>query len=64
MSVMHHSNPGAPAMLAEARQVCPTTTLRMSREGTLRFAVRERNVIDGLAFDVPDVVVVRNWACC
>ena len=51
-------------MLAEARQVCPTTTLRMSREGTLRFAVRERNVIDGLAFDVPDVVVVRNWACC
>jgi len=45
-------------MLAEAREVCPTTTLRLSREGALLVDVRERDEIDRLAFDVPDVVVV------
>jgi rhodanese-related sulfurtransferase len=45
-------------MLDEAKQVCPTTTLRMSREGALLVDVRERNEVDGLAFDVPDLVVM------
>jgi len=45
-------------MLNEAKEVCPTTTLRMSREGALLVDVRERDEIDGLAFDVPDLVVM------
>jgi rhodanese-related sulfurtransferase len=45
-------------MLNEAKEVCPTTTLRMSREGALLVDVRERGEIDSLAFDVPDLVVM------
>jgi rhodanese-related sulfurtransferase len=45
-------------MLNEAKEVCPTATLRMSREGALLVDVRERDEIDGLAFDVPDLVVM------
>ncbi len=45
-------------MLAEAREVCPTTTLRMSRNGALLVDVRERDEIDRLAFDVPQVVAM------
>jgi rhodanese-related sulfurtransferase len=45
-------------MLDEAKEVCPTTALRMSREGALLVDVRERDEIDGLAFDVPDLVVM------
>lgn len=45
-------------MLDEAKQVCPTTTLRMSRDGALLVDVRERDEIDGLAFDVPDLVIM------
>ena len=45
-------------MLNEAKEVCPTTTLRMSREGALLVDVRERDEIDSLAFDVPDLLVM------
>lgn len=45
-------------MLDEAKEVCPTTTLHMSRVGALLVDVRERDEIDGLAFDVPDLVVM------
>ena len=45
-------------MLNEAKEVCPTTTLHMSREGALLVDVRERDEIDGLAFDVPDLLVM------
>jgi len=45
-------------MLDQAREVCPTTTRRMSREGALLVDVRERNEIDRLAFDVPDFVIM------
>ena len=45
-------------MLDEAKEVCPTTTLRLSREGALLVDVRERDEIQGLAFDVPDLVVM------
>lgn len=45
-------------MLNEAKEVCPTTTLRMLREGALLVDVRERDEIDSLAFDVPDLVVI------
>jgi len=45
-------------MLNEAKEVCPTTTLRMSREGALLVDVRERDEIDNLAFDVPDLLVM------
>jgi len=45
-------------MLNEAKEVCPTTTLRMSREGALLVDVREHDEIDSLAFDVPDLLVM------
>jgi len=45
-------------MLDEAKEVCPTTTRRMLREGALLVDVRERDEIDGLAFDVADLVVM------
>jgi rhodanese-related sulfurtransferase len=55
---MRYSTEGAHAMLTEAQEVCPTTTLRMSREGAVLVDVREREEIDSLAFDVPDLVVM------
>lgn len=46
-----------PAALAEPPQYCPTSTLRKTtEEGALLVDVRERNEVDALAFDVPDVV--------
>jgi hypothetical protein len=43
-------------MLAQVREVCPTTTLRILGEGALPVDVRECNEIDRLAFDLPDPV--------
>ena len=43
-------------MLEEAKQVCPTTTQRLVREGALLVDVRERNEVAALAFNVPEVV--------
>jgi rhodanese-related sulfurtransferase len=45
-------------MLDDAKEVCPTTTLRMAREGALLVDVRERDEIAAVAFDVPDLVVM------
>lgn len=44
--------------LAEARQVCPTTTKRMATEGAVLVDVRERDEINRLAFDVPNLVEI------
>ncbi|AOW14444.1 hydrolase [Hydrogenophaga crassostreae] len=43
-------------MLEEAKQVCPTSTQRLVREGALLVDVRDRNEVAALAFDVPDIV--------
>lgn len=42
--------------LGEAKQVCPTTTQRLVREGALLVDVRERTEVASLAFDVPAIV--------
>ncbi len=42
--------------LAEAKQVCPTTTRRMVGEGALLVDVREPAEVARTAFDVPDIV--------
>ena len=42
--------------LEEAKQVCPTTTQRLVREGALLVDVRERTEVASLAFDVPAIV--------
>ncbi|MEN9436359.1 MAG: hypothetical protein RIR09_1014 [Pseudomonadota bacterium] len=55
-------------MLEEAKQVCPTTTQRLVREGALLMDVRDRNEVAALAFNVPDIVNVslldleQRWA--
>ena len=41
--------------LPEARQVCPTTTNRMAKDGALLVDVREKPEIERLAFDVPNL---------
>ena len=43
-------------MLDEAKQVCPTTTQRLVREGALLLDVREAAEVARTAFDVPDLV--------
>jgi rhodanese-related sulfurtransferase len=43
-------------MLAEAKEVCPTTTRRLANEGALLVDVREVNEVQALAFDVPNLV--------
>jgi len=42
--------------LPEARQICPTTTNRMAKDGALLVDVREKPEIERLAFDVPNLV--------
>lgn len=43
-------------MLAEAREVCPTTTQRLLDAGALLVGVREPSEVAALAFDVPGVI--------
>lgn len=43
-------------MLEEAKQVCPTSTQRLVREGAQLLDVRDRNEVAALAFNVPDIV--------
>jgi rhodanese-related sulfurtransferase len=56
--------------LGEAKQVCPTTTQRLVREGALLVDVRERTEVASLAFDVPAIVNIplfemeQRWANC
>ena len=38
-------------MLAEAKEVCPTTTRRLVNEGVMLVDVREVNEVQALAFD-------------
>ncbi len=55
-------------MLKEAKLVCPTTTQRLVREGALLVDVRDRNDVEALAFNVPDIVNIplleleQRWA--
>ena len=55
-------------MLEEAKQVCPTVTLRLVREGALLVDVRERNEVAALAFNVPAIINIplfeleQRWA--
>jgi rhodanese-related sulfurtransferase len=55
-------------MLEEAKQVCPTTTQRLVREGALLVDVRDRNEVAALAFNVADIVNIplleleQRWA--
>lgn len=42
--------------LEEAKQVCPTTTQRLVKEGALLVDVRESTEVASLAFDVPAIV--------
>ena len=44
--------------LAEAREVCPTTTRRLLGEGALLIDVREPSEIAALAFDVPSILAI------
>lgn len=44
--------------LNEAREVCPTTTRRLIKEGALLLDVREPSEVELFAFDVPDVVLI------
>lgn len=43
-------------MLAEAKEICPTTTRRVLEAGALLVDVREPREVSALAFDVPDVI--------
>lgn len=43
-------------MLEEAKQICPTTALRLAGEGALLVDVRERSEVAQLAFDVPVIL--------
>jgi len=55
-------------MLEEAKQVCPTTTQRLVREGALLVDVRDHSEVVALAFNVPDIVNIplleleQRWA--
>ncbi|WP_281982767.1 rhodanese-like domain-containing protein [Azonexus hydrophilus] len=42
--------------LGDAKQVCPTTTQRLVREGALLVDVREREEVASITFDVPAIV--------
>jgi rhodanese-related sulfurtransferase len=54
--------------LAEAKEVCPTTTRRLLTEGALMVDVREANEVAALAFEVDSVVNIplsqfeQRWA--
>lgn len=54
--------------LAEAKEVCPTTTRRLLTEGALMVDVREPNEVAALAFEVDSVVNIplsqfeQRWA--
>ena len=45
-------------MLPEAKEVCPTTTQGLLREGAILVDVRERDEIAELAFDVPGLIIM------
>ena len=45
-------------MLDEAKEVCPTTTQGLLKEGALLVDVRERDEIAQLAFDVPHLIIM------
>lgn len=43
-------------MLQEAKEVCPTTTQGLIRDGALLVDVREPEEVQAIAFDVPNIV--------
>ncbi len=45
-------------MLDEAKEVCPTTTQSLLKEGALLVDVRERDEIAQLAFDVANLIIM------
>jgi rhodanese-related sulfurtransferase len=44
--------------LAKAKEVCPTTTQGLIKNGALLVDVREWNEVKELAFDVPNIMVI------
>ena len=42
----------------KAKEVCPTTTQNLVKEGALLVDVREWNEVNAVAFDVPDITVI------
>lgn len=44
--------------LKEAREVCPTTTRRLIKEGALLLDIREPAEVAAFAFDVPDILAI------
>ena len=45
-------------MLDEAKEVCPTTTQSLLKQGYTLVDVRERDEIAQLAFDVPNLIIM------
>jgi len=43
-------------MLKEAKEVCPTSTQDLIRDGALLVDVREPSEVEAVAFDVPNIV--------
>lgn len=43
-------------MLKEAKEVCPTSTQGLVRDGALLVDVREPSEVEAVAFDVPNIV--------
>lgn len=44
--------------MKEAKEICPTTTRGKVQEGAILVDVREKNEIDELSFDVPNLIHV------
>jgi rhodanese-related sulfurtransferase len=43
-------------LIAVAKEICPTTTQQKVREGALLVDVRERDEVEHLAYDVPNII--------
>ena len=44
--------------MEDAKEVCPTTTQKLLKDGAILVDVRERDEIDALAFDVPSLIIM------
>lgn len=42
----------------DAKEVCPTSTQKRIKEGAILVDVRERNEIERLSFDVPELIIM------
>ena len=44
--------------MEDAKEVCPTTTQKLLKDGAILVDVRERDEIDALAVDVPSLIIM------